>query len=288
MYTKFHQHLQLYDHRRICNCGACRSAIDLTLKVVTHFGEVASYSVREHKKLFGKDVIMIHRLLKNNLGQDEYVLITDSLIKERNVVSNPSWFILQQGSETYDAGEIQFGFSILSELRSQVPPPELPHYKLSSGASVVFAEEDTVMADMDKVFNAIFDVEERPKWMEGVKGVEILHHEKVNRIGGQHRCIVDPKNNPIVVTESARLEKNKIELVEMDIKGMGGCRYQLEQISPVQTRLRMEMLVKKNPVIRLMFNLMMKSKLQKRIRQSLVNLHTYCKPAVANDTVLQA
>lgn len=288
MYLKFHQHLQLYDHQRICNCGACRSAVNLTLKVVAHYGEVAQYAVKEHKKLFGKDVIVVHRLLKNNLYHNEYVLMTGSLVKEQHRINGPSWFTMQQGSETYDAGEVQFCFSVLSELRNQVPPPELPHYQLSSGASVAFAEEGTVTADMGKVFNAIFDLEERPKWMDGVKAVEVLNHDKVNRIGAQHRCIVDPKNNPIVVTESATIGKDKIELIEMDTKGMGGCRYQLQQISPDKTKLRMEILLNKSPFVRLMFNLMMKNKMQKRIKQSLVNLHTYCNPAVEKNAPVMA
>src|SRR6476620_8514449 len=47
MFTRFHQHLKLYDHRRICPCGASKTAVDLTLKVVAHFGEVTPIAVKE-------------------------------------------------------------------------------------------------------------------------------------------------------------------------------------------------------------------------------------------------
>src|SRR5436853_17042 len=87
IFTRFHQHLKLYDHRRICPCGACKTAVDLTLKVVAHFGEITPLVVKEHKKLFGKDVILVHRLLKNNLGKREYFLFTDSIMQHSDQVT---------------------------------------------------------------------------------------------------------------------------------------------------------------------------------------------------------
>src|SRR5438034_2697872 len=82
MFTRFHSHLKLYEHQRVCPCGACKNAADLSLKIIAHFGEVTGISVKDHDKLFGKDVILIHRLLKNNLDKKEYVLFTDRLVDE--------------------------------------------------------------------------------------------------------------------------------------------------------------------------------------------------------------
>jgi hypothetical protein len=39
MFRAFHQYLISYDNRKICQCKACISAVDLTLKVITHYGE---------------------------------------------------------------------------------------------------------------------------------------------------------------------------------------------------------------------------------------------------------
>src|SRR5262252_3558315 len=58
MFTAFHQHIRLYDQQRICPCQACQSAVKLTLKVVSHYGEVTSMAVKDHKGLFGRDVIL--------------------------------------------------------------------------------------------------------------------------------------------------------------------------------------------------------------------------------------
>src|SRR6266566_3165476 len=39
MFCEFHKRLIAYDHRRFCQCKACTSAVELTLKVITHYGE---------------------------------------------------------------------------------------------------------------------------------------------------------------------------------------------------------------------------------------------------------
>ena len=65
-----------YDHRRYCYCKACNAAIDLTLKVITHYGEFVGYSVKHFNKLIGKDVIVAHQLLKNDIELHEYWLVT--------------------------------------------------------------------------------------------------------------------------------------------------------------------------------------------------------------------
>jgi len=45
MFLAFHQQLLLYDNRRICNCGACSSAVNLSLKFIIHYGESELISI---------------------------------------------------------------------------------------------------------------------------------------------------------------------------------------------------------------------------------------------------
>lgn len=81
MYVSFHGHLKKYETHRICSCGACCSANDLSLKFVAHYGESADKQVKDRTKLFGKDVIVAHRLLKNEVPSDEYSLFSDNLVR---------------------------------------------------------------------------------------------------------------------------------------------------------------------------------------------------------------
>ena len=62
---------------RLCACGACRDAGQLRLKVIVHHGDAVVTQQRGIAKLAGEDVIVAHRLLKNTVTADEYVLITE-------------------------------------------------------------------------------------------------------------------------------------------------------------------------------------------------------------------
>jgi len=64
-----------------CPCEACCKIDRLKLKAVLHNGEVAIKRIRQFEELAGKDVIIIHRLLKNSIDSNEYILITDNFYK---------------------------------------------------------------------------------------------------------------------------------------------------------------------------------------------------------------
>ncbi|MFO7446435.1 MAG: DUF2652 domain-containing protein [Ignavibacteriaceae bacterium] len=51
MFCEFNRHLLAYEHRRYCWCKACVSAINLRLKIITHYGEFTSYNVKNFKNL---------------------------------------------------------------------------------------------------------------------------------------------------------------------------------------------------------------------------------------------
>jgi len=280
MFTTFHQHLRLYDQQRICPCKACESAVKLALKVVSHYGEVTGIAVKDHKKLFGKDVIVIHRLLKNNLNKKEYVVVTDPLANGSTEKTLPEWYAPQSAIETYDVGEVQFYFSDLSNLHGSIPPISSPKYNTAANTYVAFTEEKLIDAPIFSTFGAIFDLPQRSRWMDRVKAIEMVSNDHVPRVGTKHRCIVGEKNNPVIVTESVKITPNEIEMVEMDERGTGGCRYRLQRISDDQTKLSVDLLVKNNFLVKLMFNSFMKLKYMKSIAQSLQNLQRYLHPAV--------
>jgi len=77
-----------------CPCEACCKIDKLKLKAVLHHGEVAVKRLRQFEELAGKDVIIIHRLLKNTIDRNEYILITED-------------FYQLSGSGTYTAPDIR-------------------------------------------------------------------------------------------------------------------------------------------------------------------------------------
>jgi hypothetical protein len=270
MFTRFHAHLKLYEHQRICPCGACKNAVDLSLKIIVHFGDVTGISIKEHKKLFGKDVILLHRLLKNSLNRREYVLFTEGLINELEHHHLPNWYMPQQASEQYDVGEVRFYFSDLSDLHKTVRV-DLPVYNSSSKTYVAFAEEEVIAAPMEKIFETLITMQGRQK----VSGSE-KDDDAIIKIGEQHPCLIT-RNNNMNVTESVKLEPENIEMVEMNKSGIAGYRYILKKISAEETNLSVQMLIKKNTLYKFVFSIAIKSKMMVRIRRFLANLRASIK-----------
>ncbi len=125
MFAAFHSHLRLYETQRVCQCGACMTAQNLTVKIVAHYGHITQSHIREHVKLFGQDVITVHRLLKNDIAHHEYALFTEALSQEWQQSVTPTWGQREEGSQEYDVGSISYGYVSLVPLRQLVRGPRV-------------------------------------------------------------------------------------------------------------------------------------------------------------------
>ncbi len=87
-----------------CACKACASMGDLDFKFVVHFGEMVKQSMGGREELAGRDVILIHRLLKNavneRFGPRAYALYTDTCFKAP--AADPAARGLAEHNETID------------------------------------------------------------------------------------------------------------------------------------------------------------------------------------------
>ncbi len=76
----FHSKLNgLKQARAICPCEACQGINKLQLKVVLHGGDVVFKKMRQFEELAGEAMIVTHRLLKNSVKSNEYILTTDTV-----------------------------------------------------------------------------------------------------------------------------------------------------------------------------------------------------------------
>lgn len=80
-FAAFKRELDEIDNVKTCSCHACDHTHDLQLKQVVHVGEVAIEQIGRFEKLFGLDVILVHRMLKNSVPSKEYVMMTERLYK---------------------------------------------------------------------------------------------------------------------------------------------------------------------------------------------------------------
>jgi uncharacterized protein DUF2652 len=79
MLSNFHKKL-LEIGNLDCQCGSCEKLAKLTLKFIIHFGDLGSVMVKNFCKLYGKDLIIAHALLKNKIPLKEYIVFTEKAI----------------------------------------------------------------------------------------------------------------------------------------------------------------------------------------------------------------
>jgi class 3 adenylate cyclase len=83
----------------LCKCPSCRNVDQLKLKIVVHSGEALFHKVGPYSDLSGVDVILAHRLLKNSIPSDEYVLMTEAAYRE---IEFPGHVEVARGEEHYE------------------------------------------------------------------------------------------------------------------------------------------------------------------------------------------
>jgi len=106
---------------KICTCNACNNVEKLALKIIAHSGKTVFFKVQDILEMSGKDVIIIHRLLKNSVEADEYFLMTESAFNDFNIDINE----VQPGQETYDdIGTIKTYIYYPPPPQAYVPDPD--------------------------------------------------------------------------------------------------------------------------------------------------------------------
>ena len=270
MFCAFHRHLLSYEYRRLCQCKACISAINLTLKVITHYGEFTGYNVKNFNKLIGKDVIVAHQLLKNDIEQHEYWLVTDNLLKHQEPAHLTEWMKWNDRVKQTETGQIAYHFTQLGELKSKIEPEPAPRLELDKKVKVISVsrEYDT---DVKSLFYTALHFEFRHLWQEGVKGIDQVDH-LIPTIGTKHRCLLE-KGFVIMYSTTFSYDPNtKIEYSETDEKKTSAVYFTLEKINANKSRLTMDLYIRKSLVMQTMFSLMMKKKMERSFNRSLENL----------------
>jgi hypothetical protein len=61
-----------------CPCAICRNSNQLGLKIIVHAGTAVFHSIAGRPQVSGPDVIRAHRLLKNSVAGNEYLLLSET------------------------------------------------------------------------------------------------------------------------------------------------------------------------------------------------------------------
>ena len=275
MFCEFHKHLRAYDHRRFCQCKACVGAVDLTLKVITHYGEFTGYNVKTFNKLIGKDIIVAHQLLKNDIQQHDYWLVTEGLAGNNISVDLPEKLNWNKSIKQTETGTIPFQYTHLSHLKNDLtvdPPPQLEIKKRVKVLSF-YREYD---AEIISLLHGVVDFDTRKRWNVNVKDIDNVTHSMLTRLGTSHRCILE-KGHAIMYSSSYSFAPEKIEYSETDEKKNYATYFTFTKITDTRTGLTLDLYIKKNLLMITLFKLVEKKKMEKAFNQSLSNLEEFMK-----------
>ncbi len=278
-FMDFHRHLRRYEKDRVCNCGACRQAVQLSLKIIAHTGNITLINIKNHQKLYGPAVITAHRLLKNEIKENEYLLIADSsrgTIDKSHLGPESDWAEIKEGRSNYeDVGEINYKYIPLSPLHERVPPPEpFPQGKTMANPIV---KEIYIACPVDRLFEFLANLELRTQWSKVVKRV-VFDSGKINRPGIKHTCILNSGVlNFVTITGNFGENKrvygerltNALFMKEVNI-------YYILEPEDKGTKVRLEYHYFPLPVIGRFFTPLLKSKVPKNIESVLHSLKEYC------------
>ena len=212
MFLDFHTHLKIIQRDNVCQCGACRSAINLTLKFIVHYGFLKETVVQNFTKIMGSDVILAHRLMKNNIVENEYMLLTDQYFQTQEVGEQllEPWIEFKEHTEEYENFEkTKIKYTLLSKIRKAVPalPKAKRHNSINSKPDV----EIFINTPILNVHDALIDSEAKLEYVPGLKAIK--DSSPVNRVNGHHTCVFDDLEIHFV-TQSNDKKGQEINYVE--------------------------------------------------------------------------
>lgn len=187
-YFAFRKRLRSIKQASICECNACRQMPKLDLKFVTHHGEVAKQKMAGREELVGRDVILIHRLLKNSveekLGGRAYALYTDACVQVMGI--DPALQGLAEHHESIDIiGNVKCWVRDLHEAWDQENARQRTEVTHTAAAAVFTFEVDAPRA---RVWEHFTTPGHRPKWQAADAVLENTGKGR-RGVGSQNHCM---------------------------------------------------------------------------------------------------
>jgi hypothetical protein len=279
MFINFHSYLQIIERDTVCQCGACRTASKLTLKFFIHFGEIGISKIREHTKLMGKNVIIAHRLMKNDINSDEYLLMTDNFMNLQNgskFKNLMDWSDLIKGKIYFDhIGGVDYHYIELSSLHSEVKPvkPAPDAIKYPNPISI----EVKINKSIEIVYRIATNLSLRTEWSEGLE--KITYDEKeIPRIGSKHICKLSAGLVELKTIQNKRLDQ-KIAYAEQATRSYlfpKATTFFIFEKDHDATTLRIEFHYKRAVFIGKLIDILFRDKLEENFRKSGQNLKQFC------------
>lgn len=185
-YVAFRDRREAVRRRTTCVCNACRAIPTLDLKFIAHHGDYIAQSVSGIHELVGSDVNLIHRLLKNHVGEKTgwkaYALFTGQGLEHMGI---------------YPAGmrDMVENYEHLGDVQTYSLDLHERYQELTDARRVVVAPEEadvTIVHDYPApppmVWDWLNDPFKRTQWKEGTKWRLELGSAGRTGVGARNHC----------------------------------------------------------------------------------------------------
>lgn len=173
IFKAFHEMATTMDGMRVCQCIACKGVVRLSLKFIVHYGTISENKVANFNKASGIDMVIAHRLLKNRIDKDEYVLITRNFLNQTadaDASLELEWFPLKENYASI--GDIEFYFASLDRYREDIMAARKScEDKLGEK---VHDQHTDIRAYYHDVFGQLIDIPLRLQFIPGIRDIEFI------------------------------------------------------------------------------------------------------------------
>ena len=224
-------------------------------------------------------MIEVHRLMKNSIQSNQYVLLTEALNKEIGLASNyqSKLFKLELGFDSYDGKEIKYAYLIIDKKNLKLKPFERALKFNFERAPDVRVEKD-FQVSANELLEVISNFSYRTKWVDEAEGF-LFNPNEVNRLGTEHVCIVNGKHIDFTtITKDVK----PMQLVYGELTKTPkpiDAAYQYYIITPLEKntcRLEMEAYIEAKSIFKkILFHFVVKKAFQKNVEKAVDNLYKF-------------
>lgn len=219
--------------------------------------------------MLGKDIIVAHQLLKNDIDTHEYMLLTERIPATGELKDLPPWVHWSTGKKVTETGEVPFNYSMLTPLKESIGPDPIPELESGNKVKMVSASHE-YNVDFITLLSVIGRYPERAAWQDGVKSAEQLT-DKIPQLGTRHKCVMD-KGSVIVHYSNFSYDAEKIVVSETDESKSNSTYFTLEKMGEEKTRLTLDYYIAKNFFNELIFKISRRNDVLLSLQRSLKNL----------------
>ncbi|MGH2398852.1 MAG: DUF2652 domain-containing protein [bacterium] len=188
-YFAFLRRRQTIDRQTTCECNACRLIPTLDVKFLVHHGQYAAHEVAGSRELMGRDVILVHRMLKSSFTQQTgvrgYAMFSEPCLRRFELDARALG--MAPHAETYeDVGEVR---SHVLDLEARWKEEEERRAVYVAPGQGLTMMETELPAPPARVWHFLTSPRMRALWQPDTARVEEFTNGLARGVGTTNHCV---------------------------------------------------------------------------------------------------